>query len=184
MKSARVCPQCREPFHQTPGRHAPECSGTCAFWMKVEKSAECWTWRGTLAAYGYGRTTWMGRQTGTHRVSWEIHHGAIPDGLSVLHRCDNPPCVNPAHLFLGTQTDNMRDMTSKSRHAHQAHPETYPKGVRHWKARLTEEMVLSIRRRHARGETFADIAREVGISRATVSQAGRGQTWAHIKEAR
>lgn len=89
------------------------------FWPKVEKTEHCWTWSGAKNRRGYG---WLHNGSRTtrkpmraHRASWEIHFGKIPDGLWVLHRCDNPPCVRPDHLFLGTRTDNMRDCAAKGR---------------------------------------------------------------------
>lgn len=89
------------------------------FWAKVAvgDADQCWLWQGPLSGNGYGRCAigkrraWMA----AHRVSWTIHHGDIPQGLFVCHHCDVPLCVNPAHLFLGTQTDNMRDAASKGR---------------------------------------------------------------------
>ena len=92
------------------------------FWPKVDVRGpdECWPWRATQWR-GYGKIG-IGGATGTdvraHRVSWEIHNGPIPAGMLVCHRCDAPSCVNPAHLFLGTQRDNMADMLAKGRHAH------------------------------------------------------------------
>jgi hypothetical protein len=85
------------------------------FWAKVDvsDSASCWPWTGHRDARGYGRTT--KRSTTAHRVAWEVTHGEIPAGLFVCHRCDNPPCCNPAHLFLGTAGDNARDMAAKGR---------------------------------------------------------------------
>ena len=94
------------------------------FWEKVDKKGptECWVWTGAgvsrLPRRNYGLAHKPGTNRGkvrAHRVSWEMHNGPIPDGLNVLHTCDNPPCVNPAHLFVGTQRDNVRDMYAKGR---------------------------------------------------------------------
>lgn len=96
------------------------------FWAKVEKRgpAECWLWLASRNAQGYGKfSVASGRgHMGAHRAVWELVNGAVPDGLWVLHRCDNPPCVNPAHLFLGTCRDNHLDMVAKGRHWAQKNP--------------------------------------------------------------
>ena len=114
------------------------------FWAKVRKTDGCWLWTaGTFARrYGYGQFGLNGHPHKAHRLAWEFTNGPIPEGLSVLHHCDNPPCVNPAHLFLGTRGDNTRDMMMKGRsrsiadrnrgkthckHGHEFTPEnTYP----------------------------------------------------------
>ena len=88
------------------------------FWARVEKTATCWNWTGARLPKGYGMIgarSWRDGWQCAHRVSWELHFGAIPDGLHCLHRCDNPPCVNPAHLWLGTNADNAADRDSKGR---------------------------------------------------------------------
>ena len=88
------------------------------YWRRVTKSAEsdCWGWMGATDGRGYGAISGVGNAPKkAHRVSWEIHFGSIPAGMGVLHKCDNPKCSNPAHLFLGTQRDNCRDMASKGR---------------------------------------------------------------------
>lgn len=93
------------------------------FWEKVNKDgpthpnceAQCWVWAGSLNTKGYGLISSNGGNIVTHRISYELHNGSIPDGLLVLHRCDRPSCVNPNHLFLGTHQDNMDDMAAKGR---------------------------------------------------------------------
>src|SRR5258708_1136501 len=87
-----------------------------AFWAKVEKSDACWLWRGARTKADYGQIKINGKVFYAHRVSWFIHFGNIPDTLSVCHRCDNPPCIRPDHLFTGTARDNARDMIMKGRH--------------------------------------------------------------------
>lgn len=87
------------------------------FLSRADRSGECWVWTGSrLKSGGYGLFCEGGITHRAHRRSWELSHGEIPGGLFVLHRCDNPPCVRPSHLFLGTQADNNKDMTSKGRH--------------------------------------------------------------------
>lgn len=88
------------------------------FWASVNRGGEndCWIWTGAARPTGYGICRWRQRPDGAHRVSWEMANGrAVPDGMYVLHRCDNPQCVNPRHLFVGTHSDNMRDMLAKGR---------------------------------------------------------------------
>jgi hypothetical protein len=102
-----------------------------------------------------------------HRVSWEMHFGAIPHGLLVLHRCDNPPCVRPDHLFLGTIADNSRDMVAKGR---EARPN----------ARLTVADVQDIRARLARGDVGLAISREYGVENSLISQIRRRKIWRSV----
>lgn len=85
------------------------------FWSKVRKTLTCWIWEGSRNPAGYGHLRSSDRLEKAHRISWEIHFGSIPDGMAVLHRCDNPPCVAPFHLWLGTQKDNAADRQAKGR---------------------------------------------------------------------
>ena len=88
------------------------------FWAKVDASGDCWEWTGQRHRTGHGVFTVPGgtpRQQQAHRVSWEMHNGPIPEGMNVCHKCDNPPCIRPEHLFLGSQLDNLRDMIAKGR---------------------------------------------------------------------
>lgn len=86
------------------------------FWARVKKGDGCWEWTGSTGRRGYGTFMVHGERTRSHRYSWALHFGAIPDGLWVLHRCDNPPCVRPDHLWLGTVLDNNVDSRIKGRH--------------------------------------------------------------------
>lgn len=124
------------------------------FWAHVDRTGDCWLWTGkTLKRNGYGYL-WHpeeGRTIHAHRVSWLVHHGAIPDRLHVLHRCDVPVCLNPAHLFLGTQLDNMRDMAAKGRRSPDAHTR---KGVKFTDAHRAA-LSAAQRRRHAKKRKVA-----------------------------
>lgn len=97
------------------------------FWSKVDRSGDCWTWTASRTRHGYGRIG-LGhdRVETAHRVSWMLANGPIPEGVFVCHRCDNPPCVRPDHLFLGTALDNIRDMIAKGRGRGQYEPGNYP----------------------------------------------------------
>jgi len=99
-----------------------------------------------------------------------LTNGPIPDGMQVLHRCDNPPCCNPAHLFLGTQADNIADMIAKRRGGAVS-------GEAHYRAKLTADQVSAIRARYAAGETQVALAREFGVSQTNISRIVRGTTW-------
>lgn len=111
------------------------------FWDKVDKSGECWNWIATRSGNGYGSIKYLGKDCGAHRVSWILASGEIPKGMFVLHRCDNPPCVNPKHLFLGTNADNMRDMQQKGRALGGTN-----RGEAHGRSVLKEKQVKEIRR--------------------------------------
>lgn len=182
---SKVCQFCSKSFDPT--WHAQRfCSVDHAFESKIHKpssgsSMTCWTWRGLLASNGYGIFPTkqrspdgqsISRNVIAHRKSFEIHCGPIPDGMSVLHRCDTPACVRPDHLFLGTQTDNMRDCAVKGRVRHQDH-----KGEGNNRARLTEQQVREVR---SDGRQPDQVAAKYGITIGHVHQIRRRRSWAHI----
>ncbi|WFG54200.1 putative HNH endonuclease [Myxococcus phage Mx9] len=144
------------------------------FWRKVQKTEGCWEWQGGRQVTGYGIFGVPGRTTSTHRFSWELHNGPIPKGMLVCHRCDNPPCVRPDHLFLGTPSDNMVDKARKGRH-------NAPSGSEVWISKLTEADVRAIREKHAAGKAgFKRLAKEYGVTPMAIANVCYGTTWRHI----
>jgi hypothetical protein len=142
------------------------------FRAHVKKGDGCREWTGSLATAGYGRVNLGGRRRIlAHRLSYELHVGPVPAGLFVRHHCDNRSCVNPAHLFLGTNQDNMDDMWAKGRG-----PD--PRGERNGRAKVTAVQVAAIRARRAAGESSAALAAEFGVTRSAVWQIVRGRSWA------
>lgn len=138
---------------------------------KIDKRGpdECWPWTARSQVEGYGyMTVSTGVNALAHRKVFELAHGPIPEGLDVCHHCDNPPCCNPAHLFSGTRTDNVRDSKAKGRHAH---------GEKHGGAKLTESQVLAIR---AANGTQREIAARFHIGQQTVSGIRQRKRWRHV----
>lgn len=156
------------------------------FWSRVRRGKGCWEWQGARNHDGYG-TLWVGRRkVRAHRLVWELVVGEIPDGLYVLHRCDNPPCCNPAHLWLGTAADNSADMVAKGRArggrngGPGAGPLPYdrqPRGERSGAARLTESDVRIIR-----GSSLSqrELGRRYGVSGVAIWKVRTRRTWTHI----
>ena len=130
-----------------------------------------WTAGRSSTGYGAARSPTTNRKTTAHRAAWELEHGPIPNGLWVLHHCDNPPCVNLEHLFLGTQKDNMADMIGKGRDnlSHGFHGENHPR------ARLNWRQVCDIRSRPE--ERARALAIEYGVSRHTIAAIRCGRNW-------
>lgn len=138
------------------------------FFASFDKTDRCWLWKRGMNKAGYGRFYINWRMELAHRVSYELHLGPIPDGMCVLHRCDVRSCVNPAHLFLGTQTVNHADMCAKGRE---------PRGESHRNSKLMESDVRAIRMAEGR---HSDIAASYGISKGLVSQIKRNIIWRHL----
>jgi hypothetical protein len=138
------------------------------FWAKVDKSGECWVWTGSRTPKGYGSAFDGKRLRRAHRLIWEWENGPIPDGMVVCHRCDNPPCVRPSHLFLGTAADNTADMLAKGRHV-------APTGLANGRAKLSAEQIAEIRARRDAGEQLRPIADDYGVSASYLSRVVRGE---------
>ncbi len=140
------------------------------FWAKVNKTDTCWLWTSCITKHSvaYGRFWAEGRTHLAHRVSWKLAHGAIPDALCVLHRCDEPLCVNPGHLFLGTMQENIADRDQKGRTA---------RGERNGWATITAADVVEVRRLLAIGLTQTQTAIDSGISRNIVHDIKCGRGW-------
>ena len=168
----------------------------------TEPNSGCWIWFAASDDKGYGRFRIGSKLDGSRqnaiapRVSWLIYRGDLPEELCVLHRCDNPACVNPDHLFLGTHLDNMHDCVQKNRTSkgerhsriqkahikpgpgHHLHGKPGMRGTRNGQSKLTEDRIREIR---ADGRTNFEIATEYGISFQQVSRIKRRERWAHVK---
>ena len=141
------------------------------FASHIEKTENCWLWKGRADKNGYGRFSYANNTVLTHRFSYAKHNGEFDDSLKVLHRCDNPPCLNPAHLFLGTQSANMQDMMQKKR---------YSKGSSRYNAKLDETKVKLIKGLLKQGEKGTAIARNFGVDQSVISDIKRGIMWRHV----
>lgn len=158
------------------------------FWDKVDKSEDCWIWiAGSYNQGGYGAFGVRGRSQLAHRVSWVLTYGSIPIGALVLHHCDNPPCVRPDHLFLGTRAMNNRDRQAKGRsaigdrHGFRVHPERSAKGMQNARSKLTTIQVRTIRGLIDEGFSLSWIARGFRVSHSTIGAIRDGRSWAWLK---
>lgn len=135
--------------------------------IEFDTNGGCWLWSGAVDEFGYGRINIRGRNTKAHRAAFLEFTGAIPEGREVLHTCDTPCCVNPAHLIPGTHAENMADMAKKGR-------ADSKRGPRNTKAKITPELANEIRRSTA---SARDVAERYGLHWATVYRVRRGQHW-------
>jgi hypothetical protein len=188
------------------------------FWHKVKAvDSGCWEWQGSAQPRRYGKF-WLGKKCiSSHRAAWKLTRFYIPENYCVCHRCDNPLCCNPAHLFIGTILDNNRDKFEKGRqargdksgailhpetlargdcHGSRLHPERMARGDAHYSrlcperlargenhggAKLNAEKVLEIRLRISAGESQTNLAKEFGVSIATISNIHRRNNWTHVQ---
>lgn len=133
--------------------------------IEYDTNGGCWLWS-AITQRGYGFLKIRGSRKAAHRLSWSLHRGAIPAGLCVLHRCDTPACINPDHLFLGTQADNMADMAKKGR----SNPSR-------WNARLSPKAAIAIRQSALPAAT---LAAEYGVRPKTIKNVRRGKSYAWV----
>jgi len=139
------------------------------FWSKVAKTDGCWNWTASRNPLGYGTFRFRGHRVGAQRVAYELMFGSIPNGLWILHRCDNRRCVNPSHLYLGNHAQNMLDRKIRGR---------TPKWERNGKARLTVRDVQTIRGSFAQGSiSKAELGRRFGVSANEIMLILRGDRW-------
>ena len=183
--TTKVCAHCGAPF-QTRNAKTRHCSKRCGgitregtprerLFTKIVQSPNpdaCWAWTGRVlpGPRGYGSLKVDGRETLAHRLMWELTNGPIPDGLCVCHRCDNPPCCNPDHLFLGTKKDNTLDALEKGRLFN-------PKGEQNPNAKLTADRVREIR---SASGTIRELATRYGVSPALIGFIRQRRAWRHI----
>ena len=194
----RTCEQCGATFaahrYLVAKGYGRYCSRRCTgaalrttaerFWSRVArgKRSACWLWRGATRGRGYGRVSWGRRTRSAHRVAYELTHGPIPDGKLVCHRCDNPPCCNPAHLYLDTHAGNTADTWARKRgrSGAQVHPERLRRGERHPNAKLTADAVLAIRAQHAVGRATSHLAATYGVSTDAIRAIVSRRLWRHV----
>lgn len=157
-----------DPLHVTIIRtdHLPPLERLMMFTDTSAGPKGCWEWQRGRDQCGYGTLNVRGLNSNrTHRISYQLHFGPIPPGMEVLHKCDNPPCVNPAHLELGTHAENMRQMSERKRAS---------RGVDNPRTKLTDEQVAEARAMRAAGHTSIGIARHFGVSQPYISRLTRG----------
>jgi len=159
------------------GGHGKRKAGSLAdaFWLNVtpDNPNECWEWQSGLNSAGYGQLYYRRQQHKTHRLSYELHYGPIPNGFDVCHKCDNRRCCNPHHLFLGTRSENTLDMYQKGRNR-------AVKGEQCHRAKLIESDIPVIRDFYNHGMTQTAIAQKYGVSQPTIRAVVFRKSWKHI----
>jgi hypothetical protein len=185
LATLKTCPACGNQFPRTTVHEYRKvvCSPECAkayyvntmddFHSLVQKRGEdeCWIWTGPMDGKRYGVIGIGGKQHKAHALAYEVAHGPITKGLFACHKCDNPSCCNPSHIFIGTAADNAADMKAKKRSAW---------GERAWAAKLTTDAVRQIRTQRASGMSATALAGMYGVTPAAISKVALGRTWSNV----
>lgn len=167
LTGGKRCLQCHKASRQTIDE---------LFWNHVVMDDSdpdlCWKWNGKIHTRGYGIFTFRGKEQYAHRHSLSLHNGSIPDGLQALHKCDNPPCCNPRHLYAGTHLNNMADMVSRGRNV---------RGEDVGTAKLTAESVAQVKLLlSVKGRSRRSIGLLYGVSETAIRKIANGDSWAHV----
>lgn len=142
--------------------------------LDAAETGECWEWQRTHNGLGYGELRVAGKNVYAHRLAFELAGNVIPDGMHILHKCDNPRCINPDHLEVGTQSKNMADCHARGR---SRIPKPRVSGERNGSAKLTEAAVAMIRDSLSAGVTQQQLADKFGVSQTLISRIKRGEIW-------
>jgi len=143
-------------------------------WARVRKTRGCWHWTGGVDSSGYGSIYYQKRLWSAHRLSYSLSVGAIPRGKQINHTCDNTRCVNPKHLWIGTQQENIADRVQKKR-SYRAH------GSKNASSKLTERKVRNIKRLLQQGVTYSQLSRAYKVATSTIGRIARDTHWKHVK---
>lgn len=170
----RNCSHCSRPF-DAKCNFNKYCTPSCAFWrwVRVKSPKECWEWMGTRFHHGYGRMKYHGTVWYANRFSWELHNGPIPEGKLVCHECDNPPCCNPIHLWVGTYKENADDRDRKGR-------QIPFRGEQHGGHRLTEDDVRLLRSMYESGIRGKELDSAFSIAQGYGWRIAMRKMWKHV----
>lgn len=138
------------------------------FWAKVNQTRSCWEWTAAKSAFGHGRFRLNGHLLSPHRIAWVLLCGKIPPGMLILHKCDNPSCVRPKHLYLGTHSDNLRDALKRGR---KANPSV---------KKLTDDQVRHARQEVANGRSHRSVAKSLSVSHSTIDRVINREYYTHV----
>lgn len=161
------------------------------FWIKVKKTKDCWLWTAYKDKNGYGRFWFDKKLMLSHRFSWEIKNGKIKEGMFACHSCDNPTCVNPDHLFIGTCLDNMRDAKAKGKYVGRGQyfmrdyslkrkMENLPRGENHPNSKMTEKKVIEARKLREMGFPIGKLARKFGLTYTPMYMILKRKHWRNV----
>lgn len=188
-----LCEFCKIEFHKR--YRQPECSLKCRLLNRIEKKDKCWEWKGTINTMGYGEMCVQGRIQRAHRLSYILFKGEIPKGIFVCHICDNPKCINPDHLWLGTAKQNNEDCLRKGRWKGRTgiklsleHKKKlsgpkkswFKNGEKHPRSKLKELDIKEIRNMLNEDFTYQEIADKFGLSQSSLADIKFRRTWSHI----